>query len=298
MWLIVALAGFTIGAVVNILDKYVLAKTISKPVVFVFYSTIFALIFFLLTPLAGGLVGLFDYAVAVLAGVCFVAGLWALYIGTQTSEVSHIGPLSGAVIPIFTLILSKIIFTENFSSNQIIAITLLVLGSLSISMEKSAKNNGFHRGLAWGILSGFLWAIFAVASKYLYNTYDFFTGFVWSQGMVGAAAALLLLSPAVRHTFARSDKTSADKNGKKIALVVFDKFLGLVSLILVQYAVALGSVTLVYALAGVQYALLVIFVFLLSKFIPKFFKEDYARLELAQEFFAVLLIAVGLALLV
>lgn len=297
MWLFVALVGFAVGAIVNVMDKYVLEKTVSKPVVFVFYSTAPAVFILLLSPWAGSLRSAFDFLVAALAGFSFVFGLWACYKAIQKSEVSHVNPLIGAVIPVFVFVWSLIFFNETLSLRQIAAILFLIIGSFLISMEKSGEHRGFQAGLAWGLLGGFAMSIFVTASKYLYGNNSFFSGFVWIQGAVGLIALTLLFSSVLRRTFEK--KTETEKLGvKKISFIVLDKFLGVVTLVLVQYAVALGSATLVYAMAGVQYALLIIFVVLLSKLWPKFYREDYSRSELFQEAVAVLLIAGGIALLV
>lgn len=299
MWLIVALIGYALSAVVNIFDKYVLEKTIGRPVVFVFFSTIFALLFFIAVPWVGGLSSNFDYLVALFCGAFFIFGLWSIYSGIQKSEISHIGPLIGAVVPIFTFIWSKIFFAEQFSKVQIAAIIFLVLGSLVIAFQRGEKE--LRAGLIWGVLGAFFWSIFAASAKYLYDNNDFTGGFVWSQGAVGLVSAFLLLLPAVRKSLSRSETSSASfikQGAKKIIFVFFDKLLGLLSLALVQYAVALGSVTIVYAMAGFQYALLVLFVAILSGFKSKFYKEKYVRGELVQEAFAVLLIGLGLALLI
>ncbi len=297
MWLIIALIGFTIAATVNVMDKYILDKTIKKSAVFVFYSTAPAIIILLLLPWTNNLHSNWDIIFAVLAGSSFVFSLWACYQGIQKSEVSHIGPLIGAVTPIFVIIWSLIFFNEIFTTKQIFAITSLIFGSFIIASEKSVKNNGFHSGFAWGILGGFLGSIFGITSKYLYGVNDFLTGFVWVQGMVGIFGLLMIFSFHVRQSLKKKPKK--EKLGaKKIAFIVFDKTLGVVVLVLIQYAVALGSAAIVYALAGVQYALLVIFVAILSKVWPKFYREEYSKVEVVQEIIAVLFIACGLALLV
>lgn len=298
MWLVVALTGFVIAAAVNILDKFVLDKTIKNPAVFVFYSTIFALLFFLAVPWAGNLAGAFDYAIALLCAACFVAALWTGYVAIQKSEISHIGPLIGAVIPIFTFIWGKLFFAEQFDSYQTVAIVLLILGSLTISFEKSAKHNGFHDGIAWGVAAGFFSSVFSVSAKYLYGHNDFAAGFIWSQAAIGAVTLVLLFLPAVRCSFKRASGPADKMSGKKIALVAGDKFLGFISVILIQFAVSIGSVTMIYALAGVQYAILIIAVALLSKYFSQFYREEYSRGEFAQEFLAVILIAAGIFLLV
>jgi threonine/homoserine/homoserine lactone efflux protein len=54
----------------------------------------------------------------------------------------------------------------------------------------------------------------------------------------------------------------------------------------------------VNALAGVQFALLIIAVALLSKFSPQTFKESYRGQEIFQEILGVVIIAVGLVLII
>ena len=80
-------------------------------------------------------------------------------------------------------------------------------------------------------------------------------------------------------------------------MIALDKILAVASLLLIQYAIFLGSVTIVNALAGVQYAFLLILVGVMSKFFPKRFREEYSRAEIIQEIISVLVISVGLILL-
>lgn len=300
MWFFFALAGFAVAAVVNILDKFVLDKTVRKPVVLVFYSTIFVLPILLLIPWNVGFLNAFDYLIAILAGLGFLIALWAGYTGIQKSEISHMGPFIGATIPIFTFLFGGLFLSEQITSRQLLAIILLILGSLIIAFEKSRRNDGFHKGMLWGVLAGLLWSIYGVSAKYLYGLYGFYTGFVWIQGALGIAALFLLFLPAVRQSVFKLARPMEvfKKDRKKIGLVASAKTLGVIGLILVQYAIALGSVTLVYALAGVQYAILIILVALLSKFYSRFFKEEYTRAEIIQEILAILIIGAGLALMV
>lgn len=298
MWLIVALVGYAVNSAVSVMDKFVLEKAVNKPAVFLFLTMTPASLIIFLVPWSGFLKNWLDASIAVFAGLAMLSGLWASYIAVKKSEISHVGPLIGAVVPVCTFFWGRLFLGENYSLVQMAAILLLVCGSLVISMEKSQAHSGFHSGLAWGILGGFLWSIFAVCSKYLYAGNGFFSGFVWVQGMAGVIALLLFFMPSVRAGLKRSKNPEESMSGKKLAIVITDKTLGVVGLVLVQYAVALGSVTLVYALAGIQYALLVMIVAIMSKFNSKFYRETYTRGELLQEISAIILIAAGFALIV
>ncbi len=297
MWLPVALLANAILAVVGVMDKLILTKSVSKPIVFVFYSTVFVFPLFFFLPFGVSLPSVWaDHIIFAVSGICFSLGLWALYIGFQESEISHVGPLVGAATPFFVFLLSNVFLREKLTTMNLAAISVLIFGSLIISFEKSRRHNGWHRGMAWGILAGLLFSISHVTSKYAYDAYGFYNGFVWTKLWIGVFGAMLLFSPSVRALFYKKQK-SPNKPPGQFFLIFTNKFLGVGGVILIQYAIALGSVSLVNALAGAQYALLVIFAALLSKFWPRVLKETYTRKEIFQEAAAVALIGLGLVLL-
>lgn len=300
MWIFVALLGNVVLAIVGIMEKFILTKSVVKPIVLLFYSTIFILPFFLLLPFGIQMPNVWtDYFVFALSGFCFALGLWSMYIAIGKSEISRVGPLIGAAAPFFILFLSRIFLAEKLTPYALAAAAVLMLGSLVISFEKSARHSAWHRGLEWAILAGFLFAISHVTAKYAYTAYGFYSGFVWSKLSLGLFGVGLLLSPSVRALFRKKSKTGADKLAGKnrFVLVAGDIALGVVGTVLLQYAMALGSVSLVNALAGAQYAMLIVFVAIISKFRPKILKEKYTRKEIIRKVVAVAIISFGLVLL-
>jgi drug/metabolite transporter (DMT)-like permease len=308
MWLAIALGGYLILAAVNITDKFILEKKIKNPAVFVFYSSAILLPIFLLIPF--GVVflnSLLDWTIAILSGLMFFLALWAMFICFQKSEVSHAGPLVGAVTPVFVLMLSVYFLGDSFDLKTLLAIACLVGGLLLIAREKSKKHDGWHMGIAWGVLAGFLFAVSHVSAKYIYDDYGFFSGLVWTRGAIALFGLLLLFSFSIRrellsfakniHGFFKQAKSaSAEKSGQSI--IILNRIGALVGVFLIQWAIALGDVTIVNAIAGFQYAVLILAVFFLTKFVPKFFREEITSREIVFQLIAVLIIAVGLALLV
>lgn len=295
-WFTFALLGYFLLAIVGILDKFILEKRVKEPAVFVFYSTIFVLPVFLLLPFGVQFLRGVDWLWALTGGVFFALALYAMYAGFKESEVSHAGPLVGAATPFFVVILGLLFLGENLTARQFIATGLLILGSLVISFEKSRAHDGWHRGMLWGVLAGLLFAVSHVASKYVYDRYGFYSGFVWTRGFLGACALPLLAVYGVRANLFAVRVRGRLK--KQTAVVALDKILGVAGVVLVQYAIAIGSVSLVNALNGVQYGLLVLMIMFLSRFWPRFFRELYAKREAAQELLAVAIIAAGLFLLI
>lgn len=319
MWLFVALLGNATLAIVGIIDKFILTKAVSKPIVFVFYSTIFVLPFFLLLPFGVKIPNVWtDYTLFFISGICFAFGLWTLYKAIQGSEISHVGPLIGAAVPFFILFLSRIFLGEQLGPYALLAAVVLIIGSLVISFDQSAaptgrqeQNHGQYKAMSWGVLSGFLFAVSHVISKYAYGVYGFYSGFVLTKLSVGIFGAALLFSPSIWALFFKKDdshsgvhsngvgKTLAKKMAgkKRLALIIGDISLGVIGATLLQYATALGSVSLVNALAGAQYAMLIILVAVISKFFPKILKETFTRKEIIQKVVAVAIISLGLVLL-
>lgn len=307
MWLTLSIIGYAILAVVAIMDKFLLSSAKVQPVLYTFYSSIFVLPLLLLVPFGVNFLHTpFDWAIAILSGLSFAFALWTMFLGFEKSEISHVGPLVGAATPLFVLLFSNLFLAEILTIRQLIASGLLIVGSLIVSFEKSKQHTGWHSGMMWGIMAGLLFAISHVSAKYIYINYDFFSGFIWTRAAVGIFGLILLFHPIVQRSLFKNTILDKVKNkflsvkSKKdnIVLVVINKILSTVGVVIVQYAMAIGSVSLVNALNGLQYAFLIILVLLFSKFWPKKFKEDFAPGEIAQELLAVTIIICGLILLV
>ncbi len=299
MWLYFALFGYACLAVVSILDKFILSKEKVSPIVFVFYSTVF------LFPLAGFIPWLTPlptplYWILILVGAsAFVFSLWMMYLAFQKSEVSHSGPLIGALIPLFILVLSGVFLGEQIMPAQIFGVILLSLGTLIIAIQKKEPHHDFLETIKFAGASAFFFAIFHVTAKSLYSEFGFSNGFFYLWGAVGIIGLSFVLSREVRRViFHRQPTPTPPKRGLQVITVVADKVLSAFGVFLVQYAVSLGSVTKVNALNGFQYGLLIILVAGLSRFSPKLFAERYGAGEFKQELLAVLIIAIGLVYLV
>ena len=317
MWLFFALFGYACLAVVSILDKFILSKEKVSPIVFVFYSTVF------LFPLAGFIPWLTPlpsplFWILVLIGAsAFVFSLWTMYLAFQKSEISHSGPLIGALIPLFILVLSGVFLGETILPTQIFGIILLSIGTLTIAIQKKKPHHDFWQTIKFAGASAFLFAVFHVTAKSLYSEFGFSHGFFYLWGTVGVIGLSLLLTRSVRQAifpalgFFRQRRISLwlrqifnnrifHKNTTKLQVftITTDKILSALGVFLVQYSISLGSVTKVNALNGFQYGLLIILVAGLSRFWPKAFTEHYQAGEFKQELFAVLIIAVGLVYLV
>lgn len=298
MWFILAILGYFLLAIVFILDKFILTESVGKPVVYTFYSTIFLFGAVLLFPFFGyaSLVGI-DWLWALVSGVGFGFGLWTLFLAVKRGEASHVNPFNGAVVTIAVFLLSAAFLQESLSPHQTIGMGVLVGGSLLLSFEKTKKHNGFHIGFLWAIISGVLFAVSHVSAKYLYTIYPFWPAFLWTRTATGLVGLITLFSPAVhRAVFGKRTHASVSKTaGKRFALpiIITNKIAAIGAVVMIQYAAAIGSVTLVFAVSGLQYAMMFVMIVLLTKFAPNLFREYYTRKELILEWIAIALIVLG-----
>lgn len=295
MWFFLSIVGYFLLAIVFVMDKMILTKSVGRPVVYAFYSTIFLLGAFFLWPFGVTVPVGADFGIAILSGLTFGAGMWTLFLAVKSGEASHIDPFNGGVITLSTYVVSSIFLGERLEIVQIAGVFVLTFACLLLSFEKSQKHNGFHIGFLWAMLSGILFAVSLVAMKHLYLHYSFLTALVWGRGSAGLFGVLLLLSKHVRLSLMPSKHAKAKTYSKRFALpiVIFTKVIAVVAIVILNYAIAIGSVTLVNALGGLQYVFMFIIIYLCTKFSPKIFNEYFTKRELAVEMIAIVLVGLG-----
>lgn len=295
-WFIVALIGYISFAVVFLLDKVIVSEKLGEPVVYTFYSTIYMLSALLALPFVGwGLFSGIDWLWALLSGLTFGLGLWTLFLALQKDETSHISPFNGAFVTIFVYFFSSFFLGESLSVYSQAGVIILVVSALLLSFQKTKKKQTFSIGFLWAIVSGLLFAVSHVLAKYLYGIYSFWSTLVWTKAFVGIVGLFVLFSPKVYKTFRKKKKKFVFKKKKTNTgfLIVVDKILAVIGVVCIQYAIAMGSVTVVNALIGVQYVLMFVLILFFTKFFPKIFNEYFTKKELVVEIIAICLVVLG-----
>lgn len=299
-WFIVALVGYILLAVVFVLDKFILTKSVESPIVYTFYSTIFMLAALFVYPFGVQPLSGTDWIIALMSGMSFGFALWAMFIALRHGEASHITPFIGGIISVATFAGGSLFLQEKLSFQQLFGIMVLVIASLLFSFEKSEIHSGIHRGFAWAALSGILFAVSHVSSKYIYDSYSFLTGLVTTKATVGVVGFITLCFPVVRESFRKRSKMEKKKKEKQymVPIVLSNKIIGVIAVLLIQYAISLGSVTVVNAMSGIQYVSMFLLIYLMSKRFPKIFHEYFTKKELVTEMCALVLVVFGYILLV
>jgi len=309
-WLSISILSYTILAFVNLADKFVIEKVVPGPKTYVFLVGIFGAIVVLVAPWYLHWPGWSSFFFSWMVGAFFAAGLFFLYSALKRGEASRIFTLVGGMVPIFTVWFSVYVFKESFTINQWIAILLLILGTVVISSISIHHNIWFNirrflnllddnqwPAILTSVFSALFFSLFWVGSKEVYNTQEFASGFIWIRLGTLFTVLFLLFRKSSRDEILSEIKKGNKRKGSKF--VVFGtQSLGAVGGVLQNYAISLGSVSLVASLQGLQYALLLILVTITSFFYPKILREDYNKKRIIKKITAIVLIALGLYFLV
>ena len=86
-----------------------------------------------------------------------------------------------------------------------------------------------------------------------------------------------LLFPSVWQALRHHTEAKSSRRKHAGSIIVLDKVLSVVAVILIQYAYATGVVTVVSAIGGLQYVFMFVMVYLLTKFLPRIFKEYFTK---------------------
>ncbi len=304
-WLLVALGAYFLLAFSNLLDKFLVDNVLKSSKAYAFIACIMGLIVFLVAPWFLKWPGLFLFFFNLLTGGIFALALWGLYESLKRGEAARTLVFIGGLTPVFSVFYSILFFKETYSGNQWVGIGFLLIGILVVAFLPQPRSflsrviNKFgltqnlnQGGLLIALFSAFAYSSYFIASKYAYDHQPFFSAFLWNR--LGAGIFVLIF------LFKKADRTAISKlfnrksPGKNKFLVIFNQGLGSTGFILQNYAISLGSVALVNALQGVQYAFLLLIGAGLAVLSPKLLKETFSWRIILQKTFAILLIATGL----
>jgi len=292
-WLVIVLAGHLLNALAFLMDKFLLTKKIPSPFVYAFFIGALGILALILIPFGVTLPATPALLRALAAGATFILALVFFFAGLKENEASRVVPLTGGFVPAFTFVLAYFFLGERLGGLEVAAFIALVAGGVLISLER--KGRGSKKGYFYAVLAALVFAISFVVTKQVYIEQTFITGFVWSRVGGFLLALSFLLIPSARNGILHQPK---QKGGGTIAALFFTgQVSGALGFVLVNYAISLASVSLVNAMQGVQYAFLLVMVFVVSRKYPKVLSEKLTGMVLVQKIAAILLISAGIGLI-
>ena len=304
-WFWVALAAYLLLAIVNLLDKFLVSTILKNSQAYAFIACALGILIWLFAPWFLVWPGWRLMFWNLINGGIFAAALWLLYEALRRGEAARTLVFIGGMTPVFSLIFSVLFFKEQFSSFEWLGISFILSGVFIIAflpasrsyLTRVFKKLHLYQDPAvdrlWiALFSALAYSIYFLSTKQAYAYQPFASAFIWTRLGAGLFVLLFLLSSSTRRAIVKIFQPTSP--GKHKYLVVINQGLGSLGFILQNYAIFLGSVVLVNALQGVQYAFLLIISAFLAVMAPKLLKESFSWKVLIHKALAVIVIAAGL----
>ncbi|MDR3559045.1 MAG: EamA family transporter [Candidatus Pacebacteria bacterium] len=300
-WLFIATFAYLLIALQSTLDKFLLSsRRVGHPATYTFYSGLLSLTAILLLPFGFHLIAPAVAAWEILAGAVFSYGVFFLFWAIRDHEATQVVPVVGAVTAVATYVFSFLLLGERLDRPELWGVTLLVLGGLFISLDFSPQRlRRIFLGFESSLFSGLLLALAYTWFKKFFESDNFVNVYIWTRLGLMLGAASLLLYPAWRKIIWSSllkFKKPAGQDAHTGSIFVLNKTVGGVGSFLLNYAISLGSVTIVNALISLEYVFIFFLVWGFSFWVAKIFDERRDWVTMAQKLTAVVIITVGMFL--
>jgi len=234
---------------------------------------------------------------AILAGGVSVLASFLFYSALEQFEASRVVPALGAILPLFTIIISFVLFREKtvFHLKEIIAFILLVSGSVLISFRKG-KNISL-KSFSLSIPAAFLFSLWFVLIKNLYLELSFWTVIIVSRAGAFLFSLFFMFDRELRKSVFQKPKNLRSKTG---FIFLINQGIGTVASLLQNWAIVIvpfGYLAFINALEGTRYIFLFILSIILSLKFPGIGEESLSKTNIIQKTAAILITIFGLIIL-
>ena len=312
-WLPLALLAYFMLAANGTIDRIIVHKEVTKPVVVSFWVAVFSvptiailLVGLLPVPFADEFTYVAPNASQLLkiiaSGFMVQAALLFMYKALHDSEATRVLSAMGAIVPIVTLVASYFLLNERLGRLSALAVVVLILGTVTLTLKTTKKTR--RLGSQWivnTILASFVFALQSVIIKQVYDEFHFISAFALMS--LGALLYLMVLVLASRHVRELviphgHGAPKAKKDTKsQVVLIFINSMLGGVAVIILNAAIAQGSPTLVNSLRGVQYAAIFVIAVMLANKHPHLLDEELSKRSVIQKISGIMLVTIGVAIL-
>lgn len=272
-------------------DKFLVSdRQLKSPMLYAFYISMLSGVVIVMVPFGAVLVpsaGVILLSLAVAAS--YILSILLLYTSLKQARAAEIIPIVGAVTAISTFVLKYLFFGAVLPENFFIAILFLITGMILVS------HFDFPRKIVWFLIgSGFLFGLSSIFTKEIFELTTFANGFFWSRMANVIGALLLLIIPAnFKYIFNKKDVPSKQAS----VMVIGNKVVGALASILILYAISIGDVSIINALASLQFVFLFIFAIIFSRQYPRYFGGEVTDHEIIHKIIAISIILIGFFIL-
>ncbi len=239
-------------------------------------------------------IGLIPLIIIFLSSIIYIAGNYLYFRALEDGDPTIVAVMF-QLIPVFSYILSFILFKEALSSNQIIGSILIILSAILISLEfTKTKNNNKLMTLLLMTLSSISYAIYFICFDLAVRTSNYNAAAFWFQIGLFLIGIVLFCFKQFKSPFIKMIK----ENGKKfIGLNITNEIVNIIANLLVNFANLTIPLAIANTLNGAQGA----FVFLIGiighLIFPKIFTEKFDKKTIIQKILCIILGIIGLIIM-
>lgn len=302
-WILFAVTGHIMNAIAFIIDKTLLKSTFKQGATYAILISLLSIIVLFAAPWVHIWPHHASLLDAAIFGLCQTSALWAFFEALKRGEASRVVPIVGVLVALFTFLGISLTIGETFGVSQYIGFGLLVISTGILAwggVKDKEKRNSMVFALAF--TSAILFAISSVSGKNAFVGSDFIGVFVASRFYMLVGGLILLLAhkkarQEILHMAFPPKKSAKPIGGRAMLFTLIAQSAGAIGFILVNYAIALGSASLVNAMQAVQYGFIVLVAWFGGKKLRTLLNEPKTPMIIAIKSFAVFLVAFGLFLI-
>lgn len=302
MWFIITLISVFLFALAAVVDKFLLSKSPLVPISYAFIvSLLGGLASTLLLIFEKGFYFPYEQLLAIIfGGAGFYFAIYFLYLAVARSEISRVNPVVNSLAPVVIYVLAVVMAVEFISSLKLVGAAVVIFGSYSLSQVGFKKTHLTKPAIVFIVLTALMFAVSHTFSKIVYSQISFLTAFVWLRWLTLLTAILYttIIGGWSKLSFRKgTDDQTKNKKKNPLPALIIGQLSGGSAVILFQYAIKLGSVTIVTALQGLQYFFLLILTVILSKKFPQVLKETVSPSIVKKKLLYCLILIIGVILI-
>ena len=292
----VAIFSYLLSAVNAVIDRFLLReKRIGEPATSAFAIGLLSLVVIVLVPFGFSIPPPSTILLSILAGCLFTYALFVFFGSLKFGEASRVVPITGAFVPIFTFLSARFLLGEQLGTGGNTAFGLLIIGCVLMTYEDKYRDKHYRNTFFLAVFAALLFALSFTLSKQIFTDLGFINGLIWTRFGMAAGALTLLMDRGLREAM----KDQARKSKRSIGVwFLAGQLIGALAGFTQNYAISLGSVSLVNALQGVQFAFVLILTSFVTVWRPKVLKERLTLGILLQKIIAIVLITAGIVVLI
>ena len=304
-WILIAILGHLSNGVAFVIDKILLRSAFARSATYAGLVGLLSTVLVLAVPFVHFWPQGDVWLAAAVSGAGFVFALWAFFASLARAEASRVVPIVGSLIPMFTLAGAFVFLGERLADMTFVGFFILIIATVLLSGGK--RGHISHTTIWMSVASALLFALSSITGKAVYENAGFLGGFIATR-LFDSLTSLFILCvldreagrEALKIFFPSLQGSSKDKQPGRLAafLAIIGQCLGALGFVLVQYAISMGSASIVNALQAVQYAFLVLFAIAMRSRARALLGEDLERHVLLRKVAALILTALGMYLIV